>query len=321
MLLIVYVLALTQDIIKAGSGLSPDLEISNPPASSDNERLIQDLMLQAESLPKKADPQNWAHTTSVEVEAELMQFKQTDSYNLNGYLSVFHANKDDKFSQSALAKSIAKIIKSNADNMDTSSSYSLTIVLMPSVTANTKRTAQPYGTYDIPANLETRRDKTEMLLSPSASEPSPEPNNSLLDDAPAVHISQANDSSLVLGILPLCFDSLEICEKTTHFCSGHGSCGILHNGTGQGTSATKDCFGCRCQADVKEIGESKSKKTTVWGGPACQKKDVSVPFWLFVGSGVLLAFLISAGIGLLYSMGSEELPSVIGAGVSGPTRK
>jgi len=60
---------------------------------------------------------------------------------------------------------------------------------------------------------------------------------------------------------------------------------------------------------------------TYWGGPACQKKDISVQFWLFVGSGIILAFLVSAGIGMLYSMGSEELPSVIGAGVSGPVRK
>ena len=72
---------------------------------------------------------------------------------------------------------------------------------------------------------------------------------------------------------------------------------------------------------VEEDGEEPKIKTTYWGGPACQKKDVSVPFWLFVGSGVLLAFLISSGIGMLYSMGSEELPSVIGAGVSGPSRK
>jgi hypothetical protein len=46
-----------------------------------------------------------------------------------------------------------------------------------------------------------------------------------------------------------------------------------------------------------------------------------VQFWLFVAVGVVLAFLVSSGIGMLYSMGSEELPSVIGAGVSGPVRK
>jgi hypothetical protein len=72
---------------------------------------------------------------------------------------------------------------------------------------------------------------------------------------------------------------------------------------------------------VGENGMEEKRQVTYWGGPACQKKDVSQPFWLFAGSGIVLAFLISASIGLLYSMGNEELPSVIGAGVSGPVKK
>ena len=76
------------------------------------------------------------------------------------------------------------------------------------------------------------------------------------------------------------------------------------------------------KAKEVEFGQVPEKrKVTYWGGPACQKKDISVQFWLFVGSGVVLAFLVSAGIGMLYTMGAEELPSVIGAGVSGPTKK
>lgn len=62
--------------------------------------------------------------------------------------------------------------------------------------------------------------------------------------------------------------------------------------------------------------EDGSVKTVQWGGPACQKKDVSVPFWLLAGFSVLLVSAISWGVGLLYSVGSEELPSVIGAGVA-----
>lgn len=58
-------------------------------------------------------------------------------------------------------------------------------------------------------------------------------------------------------------------------------------------------------------------KTVQWGGPACQKKDVSIPFWLLAGFTVLLVGVVTWAIGLLYSVGSEELPSVIGAGVSG----
>lgn len=57
-------------------------------------------------------------------------------------------------------------------------------------------------------------------------------------------------------------------------------------------------------------------KTTQWAGPACQKKDISTPFWLLGGTTVALVFAVGWGMSLLYAMGSEELPSVIGAGVS-----
>lgn len=59
-------------------------------------------------------------------------------------------------------------------------------------------------------------------------------------------------------------------------------------------------------------------KTTQWGGPSCRKKDVSVPFFLLAGLAIALAAIISWGVGLLYSIGQEDLPSVIGAGVAGP---
>ena len=55
-----------------------------------------------------------------------------------------------------------------------------------------------------------------------------------------------------------------------------------------------------------------------WGGAACQKKDVSAPFFLLAGLTIALVGVVSWGIGLLMSVGQEELPSVIGAGVAGP---
>lgn len=45
-----------------------------------------------------------------------------------------------------------------------------------------------------------------------------------------------------------------------------------------------------------------------------------MPFWLLAGFSVLMAGLVSWGIGMLLTMGNEELPSVIGAGVSGVPR-
>lgn len=66
------------------------------------------------------------------------------------------------------------------------------------------------------------------------------------------------------------------------------------------------------------VNEDGTQKTVQWAGAACQKKDVSVPFLLFAGFGIVMAALIAGAIGMLYNMGSQELPSVIGAGVAGP---
>ncbi len=43
-----------------------------------------------------------------------------------------------------------------------------------------------------------------------------------------------------------------------------------------------------------------------------------MPFFLFAGFGVLMTALVVGAVGMLYGMGSQELPSVIGAGVTGP---
>lgn len=59
------------------------------------------------------------------------------------------------------------------------------------------------------------------------------------------------------------------------------------------------------------------KKTTYWAGPACQKKDISTPFWLLAGSTIGLVLIIAWALSLLMSMGGEDLPSVLAAGVAG----
>jgi anti-sigma-K factor RskA len=55
-----------------------------------------------------------------------------------------------------------------------------------------------------------------------------------------------------------------------------------------------------------------------WGGTACEKKDISTEFWLFASFGIAMTALVAGTVALLYNMGSDELPSVIGAGVAGP---
>lgn len=56
---------------------------------------------------------------------------------------------------------------------------------------------------------------------------------------------------------------------------------------------------------------------TQWGGPACQKQDISSPFFLIAGVSIFAVALIASAIGLLFSMGQQELPGIISAGVAG----
>lgn len=142
---------------------------------------------------------------------------------------------------------------------------------------------------------------------------------SLSDDASFMN-NQASDKLLsraedktIHGILPSCFTSLESCEHITNNCTGHGTCAKIYGGKDN----ERPCFRCACKVDEEKSADGKVIRTTRYGGPACQKRDIAIQFWLLAGFSIAMAFLLSWGIGLLYSIGKEELPSVLGAGVPG----
>ncbi|ETN44410.1 uncharacterized protein HMPREF1541_10590 [Cyphellophora europaea CBS 101466] len=111
--------------------------------------------------------------------------------------------------------------------------------------------------------------------------------------------------------IPACFTSLASCSNTTNSCSGHGDC----------FEARPKCFRCKCGTTVVREDSEGRKKTVQWGGGACEKKDVSVPFVLFASFAVVIAALIAGVIGMMASMGAQKLPSVLSAGVAGPTAR
>lgn len=114
--------------------------------------------------------------------------------------------------------------------------------------------------------------------------------------------------------IPQCFNSFDSCMSRTANCSGHGECANKY-----GKDSTASCFTCACKATVVHPAEgqqSKGRKTVHWGGSMCHKEDVSVPFWLITGFTVTIVGAVSFAIGLLFSVGEEPLPGVIGAGVS-----
>jgi hypothetical protein len=130
-----------------------------------------------------------------------------------------------------------------------------------------------------------------------------------------------NQQVTLASSLPFRYSSLASCQRTTGNCTGHGHCKVVYSETRE-NDRRDDYYGCVC--DIPQIERYKDgsvRTTTRFGGAACQKIDVSVPFWILLSATVFLLLVVSMGIGMLYSIGDEELPSVIGAGVTGPRAK
>jgi hypothetical protein len=181
-----------------------------------------------------------------------------------------------------------------------------TIIFMPLSSSSRKRST--YGSYTSSTQL-TRRAQapTEEPLSflpTTSSQPSASAQNISTSPRPFT------------SVLPVCHATLESANAATRNCSGHGTAYKKYT-TQLGENKEIDCFVCKCTKTVTTDSEGRTK-TIYWGGPACQKKDISAQFWLLAGLGIMLAATVSWGVGLLFSIGEEELPSVIGAGVAGP---
>ncbi|CAI7585699.1 unnamed protein product [Penicillium manginii] len=114
------------------------------------------------------------------------------------------------------------------------------------------------------------------------------------------------------NLAPVCHASNSSCEDATNNCSGHGSC-YLKFGPGN-EDAKGNCYACKCRQTTVKNSDGSVKKIQ-WGGVACQKEDISSPFFLIASVTILVIVLAGSAIGMLFSMGSEPLPSVIGAGV------
>jgi disulfide bond formation protein DsbB len=116
--------------------------------------------------------------------------------------------------------------------------------------------------------------------------------------------------TIAKGSIPACFHSRNSCTTATNECSGRGTCENKY-AKSDGTEKGNPCFRCHCKGTVSETGSY-----THWAGPACNKIDISTPFWLFAGFTIVIVGVVYLAIGLLFSVGEEQLPGVIGAGVS-----
>lgn len=132
---------------------------------------------------------------------------------------------------------------------------------------------------------------------------------SLARDTQPIVFEQRAD--IPLSLAPVCYASNSSCNEATNTCSGHGTC----------YEKSGDCYACRCH-DTYVKTESGVEQKVRWGGAACQKRDISSPFFLITGVTIAIMAVVSAAVGMIIRVGNTELPGVIGAGVGpGKTQK
>jgi Domain of unknown function (DUF3844) len=179
----------------------------------------------------------------------------------------------------------------------------ISLVFLPTSQSKSRQSSQSaWG-----PKLQRRSESEAPLSSPNDPKTQPE-----------AHVYTVSAAQLQSNAIPARYSSEESCNRSTHNCSGHGECKILLSET-EGDRKIES-WGCQCGSSVKENSDG-SKKTTYYAGNACQKISLVGPFWLLAGTTIFLVTVLSMGLGMLYSMGNDELPSVIGAGVTGPRAK
>ena len=188
------------------------------------------------------------------------------------------------------------------------------IAVFQPVRDNAMRSINPYGEYISGAwpALHRRQSPEEPLAAPVS-----EASSSSTAQPTATATVAPGNTTLPKRIVPLCHSSLQLCVTATGNCSRHGACYKKYGQPSGSDSAGRDCYACRCVPTIVRDGTG-GVKTIHWGGSACQKKDVSVPFFLLAGISILIIGAISSAIGLLFSVGQDTLPSVLSAAVAGP---
>ncbi|CAI7637879.1 unnamed protein product [Penicillium glandicola] len=163
------------------------------------------------------------------------------------------------------------------------------------------------------------REITTFVLPPGVKSEGLSRRGTKQSSAPVAHQKafkrSIQNSALQSTLAPVCHASNSSCAESTNDCSGHGSCYLKYGSGVEGT--TGNCYACQCKQSVVRNSDG-TTKTVQWGGSACQKRDISSPFFLVAGISLLAIALVGSAIGMLFSMGSQELPSVISAGVGGP---
>jgi hypothetical protein len=163
----------------------------------------------------------------------------------------------------------------------------------------------PSSSLDAASTHQRRSDWREEFLSV--------PDNSVFSAPVSAVMPELQQLTVTPSALtPVCHASNSSCVTASNNCSGHGYCYLKY--ASKDEAIASDCYACKCVQTLVQNPDG-TVKTVQWGGAACQKKDVSTPFFLVAGITILLLVAVGNGMRLLFSVGQENLPSVIGAGV------
>ncbi|CAG8974272.1 hypothetical protein HYALB_00008968 [Hymenoscyphus albidus] len=287
-----------KSLLSAQESIKPAFSILSPPPMKANSQFVSDLNAQA------------GQTADCPLEDAI---NPNEAKCWNGKSKVIHidlgSDRDSELVRLMTAQQ--RFIRwAKKEEMNT------VLVLMPESARLSKSSPNPYGVYEQASKVPLGRRHSEEIISGSA------PPHTVAKQAS----KPANSSApLLKGVQPVCHSTLESCQTLTNQCSGHGSCFKKYGGK-------SPCFTCACATmnetywfsgnpgNKKAPANKKAYRLVNYGGPACQKKDISGPFWLIAGFTIVIIGLVSWAIGMMFSIGEEKLPGVIGAGVSSKTR-
>jgi len=153
--------------------------------------------------------------------------------------------------------------------------------------------------FEIASHFHQKREETPISVTSNSALAQPEPSAKPISKPPTIPAS-----GKPLARFERCYTSKAVCSNTTNSCSSHGKC----------KETLKGCWSCACVPTIRKSPDG--KQVTNWAGYGCQKQDVSVPFHLFFIFTVIIVLVLAWSIGLLYSIGETELPSVLSAGVA-----
>ncbi|GAA5993323.1 hypothetical protein JCM10908_001429 [Rhodotorula pacifica] len=134
------------------------------------------------------------------------------------------------------------------------------------------------------------------------------PSTALVRRAQADDADKGSNATYLVPSSYTCFPSLSALKNATASCLSHGQ-PVRGLTTRTDLQEGEECWVCRCG----ETRDEETGKRTRWTGEGCEKVDLSADFALLSLSTLGLLVVVALSIGLLYSIGAQELPGTLGA--------